>query len=193
VGCDKMYTLFIDTHSELIKIILFKDGKILTDKEKKSSMQHSVYTMPLIDEVLKENNINSNDLNEIIVVNGPGSFTGVRIGVTIAKTMAYLLNIPIKVINTLEMKAVMINDNSKIVVEEEKNGKYIAKYDQNNNLVGEYLYLKNSEFETYAKENKISYVDNINYETIYNYLEQKEAINPHAVNPLYIKVIEALK
>ena len=82
-----MYSLFIDTHNELIKIILFKDGKILTDKEKMSNMQHSVYTMPMIEEILKENNIESSNLNEIIVVNGPGSFTGVRIGVTIAKTM----------------------------------------------------------------------------------------------------------
>ena len=52
-----MYSLFIDTHNELIKIILFKDGKILTDKEKMSNMQHSVYTMPMIEEALKENNI----------------------------------------------------------------------------------------------------------------------------------------
>ena len=40
-----MYTLFIDTHNELIKIILFKDGKIITNLEKESKMQHSVYTM----------------------------------------------------------------------------------------------------------------------------------------------------
>ena len=182
-----MYSLFIDTHNEVIKIILFKDGKILEDKEKMSSMQHSVYTMPMIDEILKNNNITTNELNEILVVNGPGSFTGVRIGVTIAKTLAYLLNIPIKAISTLEMKSLFVMGDRKVVVEDEKNGKYIGLFD--NDLVV-YKYLKNSEYEEYKKNNKVNIVDNIDYEKVYEYLKNKDSVNPHGVNPLYIKKIE---
>ncbi len=187
-----MYSLFIDTHNELIKIILFKDGKILTDKEKMSNMQHSVYTMPMIEETLKENNIESSNLNEIIVVNGPGSFTGVRIGVTIAKTMAYLLNIPIKSIDTLKMQALLINKDKKIVIENEKNGKYLGIFDKNNNVIQKYKYMKNSEFEEFIKDNVIDEVK-IDYEKLYEKLKDEQNINPHAVNPLYIKVIEVLK
>ena len=188
-----MNTLFIDTHNEIIKIILFKDGKILEFKEKESSMQHSVYTMPMIETVLKNNNLNSTDLNEIIVVNGPGSFTGVRIGVTIAKTMAYLLNIPIKIIDMLEMKAIFVNSDKKIIVEEEKNGKFIGVFDKDNKIIDDYFYLKNSEYEEYKNNNEISNVNDIAYEKVYEYLKTKESINPHAVNPLYIKKIEVQK
>lgn len=187
-----MYTLFIDTHNELIKIILFKSDKILDLKEKKSDMQHSVYTMPLINEILKNNKITINDIKEIIVVNGPGSFTGVRIGVTIAKTMAYLLNIPIKTIDTLEMQAILISKDKKIVVEEEKNGKYIGIFDKDNRKTEEYKYLKNSEYEEFFKNNKIDSV-NLDYEKVYVYLKNKNSISPHIVNPLYIKKIEVLK
>lgn len=188
-----MNTLFIDTHNKIIKIILLKDGKVVDLKEKESSMQHSVYTMPLIDEIVKNNNLDSNDLNEIIVVNGPGSFTGVRIGVTIAKTMAYLLNISIKVINTLEMKAIFVDSDKKIVVEEEKNGKFIGVFDKDNKIIGDYFYLKNSEYEEYKNNNKVTIVSDIDYEKVYEYLRNVANINPHAVNPLYIKKIEVMK
>ena len=185
-----MYSLFIDTHDEKIKIILFKDGKIITKKIESSSMKHSVITMPLIDETLKENNITANDLNEILVVNGPGSFTGVRIGVTIAKTFAYLLNIPIKSIDVLEEKSIFVNNDKKIVEETEKNGKYIGIFENDNK---EYKYLTNSEYTNFIKSNEISNVEDIDYEKVYEYLKNKENTNPHAVNPLYIKKIEVEK
>lgn len=188
-----MYTLFIDTHNEFIKIILFRNGKILENKENNSSMQHSVCAMPMIEEILKNNNITSSDLNEIIVVNGPGSFTGVRIAVTIAKTFSYLLDIPIKVINTLEMKAIFVNSNKKIVIEDEKNGKYIGMFDQENKLIEDYKYLKNSEYEEFQKDNNITKVDNIDYEKVYEYLKNKDSLNPHGVKPLYIKKIGVQK
>ena len=184
-----MYSLFIDTHDDIIKIILFKDGKIIENNVKESSMQHSVYTMPMIEETLKNNKITPNELNEIIVVNGPGSFTGVRIGVTIAKTMAYLLNISIKSIDMLEIKSLFVDDDKKIVIESEKNGKYIGIFDKNNILIEDYIYLKNSEYEEYKKNNKISEIDNKDYEKVYEYLRNKENVNPHGVNPIYIKKI----
>lgn len=185
-----MKTLFIDTHNEMITIILFENKKIINKLEKESCMQHSVYTMPMIEEILKKAKITPSDLNEIIVVNGPGSFTGVRIGVTIAKTMAYLLNIPIKSIDMLEAKACLIEEDNKIVIEDEKNGKYIGIFNKNTK---EYIYLKNSEFEDFKKKNKISIINELDYEKILNYLDSKNSINPHAINPLYIKKIEVLK
>ena len=184
-----MYSLFIDTHDEMIKIILFQDGKIEQKEIKSSSMKHSVITMPTIDEILNKNNIKATDLNEILVVNGPGSFTGVRIGVTIAKTFAYLLNIPIKVIDVLEMKSIFINKPNKIVIESEKNGKYIGIFNDDK----KYLYLTNSEYKEFEKNNEISLIEDIDYEKVYEYLKTKESINPHAVNPLYIKKIEVEK
>ena len=185
-----MYSLFIDTHDEEIKIILFRDGKILDKQFKNSSLKHSVMTMPIIDDILKNNNISSEDLGEILEVNGPGSFTGVRIGVTIAKTFAYLLNIPIKTIDVLEMKAIFVDDDKKIVVESEKNGKFVGIFENNQT---NYIYLKNSEYEDFKNNNIVSDIKDINYEQVYNYLKTKNSVNPHSVNPLYIKKIEVQK
>ena len=92
--------LFIDTHDELITIAL-KNNEELFVKTKVSEYAHSVYTMPMIEEIFKENNLNIKDLEKIIVVNGPGSFTGIRIGLSIAKTLAYALYISINTISSL--------------------------------------------------------------------------------------------
>ena len=96
-----MNTLFISTFDKLITIALLKNGKLIDKLELVSNKNHSEFVMNMINDILNNNNIDTSFLNEIIVVNGPGSFTGVRIGVIIAKTLAYTLNIPIKTITSL--------------------------------------------------------------------------------------------
>ena len=100
--------LFIDTHDELITVAL-KTKDNLYIKTKESECSHSIYTMPMIASLFDDNNLNIKDLEKIIVVNGPGSFTGIRIGLSIAKTISYALNIPIKTISSL--KAYLISSN----------------------------------------------------------------------------------
>lgn len=190
-----MYTLFISTFSELITIGLLKDGKEIDRLEQVSSRNHSVYTIPMIEELLDKNEIKTNYLNEIIVVNGPGSFTGVRIGVTIAKTLAYTLDITIKTITSLEAYAVSYtSDKNKLVAIPDLKGKYIGYFTKDNDLLSNYIYLNNKEYDKYIKDKKEYLIENdsFNLNDIYNYLKNKEEINPHLVNPIYIKGIDAL-
>ncbi len=190
-----MYTLFISTFNELITIGLLKDGKQIDIIEKKSNRNHSEFTVPMIETILKNNNINTNYLNDIIVVNGPGSFTGVRIGVTIAKTLAYTLDISIKTITSLEAFAVSHDSkDNKLVNIADLKGKYIGYFNKNNEMLTNYIYLNNKEYEKYI-EDKSKYIikDNkLDLEKIYNYLKNKDNMNPHLVNPIYIKGIDAL-
>ena len=88
-----MITLFIDTSSSDVSIALVKDNEILSYINEELPNQHSIYTTSFLDEVLKSADLNPDDVDRIMVVNGPGSFTGIRIGVTIAKVYAYLLNL----------------------------------------------------------------------------------------------------
>ena len=78
-----MKTLFIDTHSEKVTMTII-DGEKLYTKEKVSNRSHSEIAIPTLQKLLDENEYSLKDMEQIIVVNGPGSFTGVRIGVTIA-------------------------------------------------------------------------------------------------------------
>ena len=190
-----MYTLFISTYDKLINISLLKDGKLKNALEEISKQNHSVLVMPMIDRILKDNKIKTNDLNEIIVVNGPGSFTGVRIGVVIAKTLSYTLNIPIKTITSLECILVSNKSNkNKLAIISDTKGKYVGYFNKENELLEEFKYLKSNEYEEYIIDKKEYIIDDNKFdvESIYNYLKDKESINPHLVNPIYIKGIDAL-
>lgn len=187
-----MKILFIDTHSSKVNLI------IKTDKEEfraelDSNRSHSEVVVPALDRLLKKSKIKLEEIDELIVVNGPGSFTGVRIGVTIAKTIAVSLNIPIKTITSLEMFGVSSNEQSGRVIVEDSKGVYSARI--LNNKYDDFKYQKKSEFEESVKlENiKVLKSDIIDIDKIIKYLENKECVNPHLVNPIYIKEIDALK
>lgn len=193
-----MYSLYIDTHDAEIVIALYKNGKYLDSKIKQSTRNHSDYTMPLLKELLDDNNITVKELNEILVVNGPGSFTGVRIGVTIAKTLAYTLNIPIKTITSLQMYSCGVKDiETKLVIIRDVKGVFYGLFNQNNDQIGELEYKSNQEFEEFVEENNyqqnIIEEKNLDFEAIYNKFNDIETTLPHKANPIYIKVIEALK
>lgn len=191
-----MYTLFISTYDKIITIALLKDGEVLEVSKKESSRNHSVYSVNMIDRLLKNNNIDTHYLNEIIVVNGPGSFTGVRIGVTIAKTLAYTLNIPIKTITSLEAISLGVDNDldKKIVTIKDLKGAFVGYFDKNNEIITNYMYMNKDSYNDFIndKEKYIVESDEMNISKIYNYMKSKEPVNPHLVNPIYIKGIDAL-
>ena len=178
--------LFIDTHLNDVIIILHKDNEIVKIKKLENQRENSKIIMTLIKEVLNEKKPES-----IIVVNGPGSFTGVRLGVTIAKTLAYTLNIPIRTITSLECMALSTTD--KIVAFSDKNGYYIGIFDEEHKLVGNYEYLSNKEYEEYTKKYKVVNDIELDYLKIIEFALQKKEINPHKVNPIYVKKLDVEK
>jgi tRNA threonylcarbamoyl adenosine modification protein YeaZ len=188
-----MYSLYIDTHYTEVCIVLFKDGKVLDKEIVRSTMKHSVVTMPSIQKVIERNNLVIKDVGEIIVVNGPGSFTGTRIAVTIGKTMAFLLNVPIKQVDSLMVKYVSLDTkDDKYVVIEDKNGAYVGHF-KDSKALEEYKYVPNSEYKEFKKNNEVIDELEINYDLVYKYLEDIKPLNAHEVKPLYIKGIDALK
>ena len=98
-----MKILYIDTSSETLLISLDTE-KTFDCIKLENIKEHSIYAVEKVREILDKNNIEAKDLDKIVVVNGPGSFTGLRIGVTIAKTMAFVLNKNISVASSLKNK-----------------------------------------------------------------------------------------
>jgi tRNA threonylcarbamoyladenosine biosynthesis protein TsaB len=100
-----MKVLAIDTSNFVMGIALVEDqivkGELITNLKK----NHSVRVMPAIQSLLAECEVAPKELDFIVVAKGPGSYTGVRIGVTIAKTLAWTLQIPIVGVSSLEVLA----------------------------------------------------------------------------------------
>lgn len=100
-----MIGLAIDTSTNVMGVALANGQKVIAELITNEKKNHSVRLMPAIEHLLHEVDLTVKDLNTIIVAKGPGSYTGVRIGVTVAKTLAWTLNIPIVGVSSLEMLA----------------------------------------------------------------------------------------
>ena len=143
----------------------------------------------MIESLFKDNNLNVKDLKKIIVVNGPGSFTGIRIGLSIAKTMAYALNIDINTISSLTAYLISNNNGEKrrAVIEDNK-GYYISVFDENDNNIVPEFYSENDEYSEYKTvESKLD------VNKIIDYCKDMKSENPHFVNANYVKKIEVEK
>lgn len=94
--------LQIESSGGVCSVALARDEKITSIRENNDGRSHAVMLAVFVEEVLKEASVLPQGLNAIAVSKGPGSYTGLRIGVSLAKGMAYALNIPLLGINTLE-------------------------------------------------------------------------------------------
>ena len=95
-----MKSLYIDTSNRALSVAV-SDDVLLAEININVKRTHSETLMPVINEVLKLANVDKSELERIIVANGPGSYTGLRIGVTVAKTLAFSLDIPIYTVSSL--------------------------------------------------------------------------------------------
>ena len=187
-----MISLLIDTHDKEVNIVLYKDHKLMYIFSETYNNQ-SKELLPNIAKVLNDNSQSINDIDEIIVINGPGSFTGIRIGVTIAKTIAYSLGIPIWSISSLLLKTIgnLESGDYSVVIPDNK-GFFVGEFDSNNHQKGNYFYLSKKEFSAYSDNNKV--VDNkkIKWELLFenDNLTKEDCYN---IKPIYIKKIEVEK
>ena len=94
--------LQIETATQTCSVALAKDGLVLDCIERTERNIHASVITIFIDELMKKNNCQFSDLSAITISMGPGSYTGLRIGVSTAKGLCYALDIPLIAINTLE-------------------------------------------------------------------------------------------
>jgi len=97
--------LGIDTSNSPLAIALVKDDTVLIEETQNLKINHSLTAMPAVEELMKKAKIAPGDLTQIVVAEGPGSYTGVRIGLTIAKTLAWSLKIPLTTVSSLKVLA----------------------------------------------------------------------------------------
>ncbi len=98
-------TLIIDTATKYIYLSLVIDGKELTSVYEEGVNNHSVTIIPYLEQILSKANLGLKDIDRVIIGIGPGSYTGVRIGVTVAKMIGYLNNIKVYSVSSLALMA----------------------------------------------------------------------------------------
>ena len=200
-----MISLFFDTSSKNLTVYLVKDNNILYEKELETTNDHSKYLVPFIDEALKTNNIEPKDVNKVYVVNGPGSFTGTRIGVTVGKTFCYSNNI--NVIPVSSLKQYIFSESNKdyyvSIIKDKGNRVYYGIYDKDYNdiVTDKYNYIDVFKEDISKLSGNIVYISNEDIEGIevngpkldiiklIDYYKNDE-INPHFLKPNYLKKIE---
>ncbi len=193
-----MISLFLDTSSKKLVVILVKDNEILSKKELESINDHASHLVPFIDEILKENNMTTKDIDKIFVVNGPGSFTGTRIGVTVGKTLAYSNNINVIPVSSLKQYIFSKEgyDYYVSIINDKNNRLYYGIYDKDYNDI---IIDKYSTKEVYDKDiSKLSgntiIIDDNNQDLdilkLIDYYKDKD-INAHELKPNYLKKIDA--
>ncbi|MFM9987811.1 tRNA (adenosine(37)-N6)-threonylcarbamoyltransferase complex dimerization subunit type 1 TsaB [Flavobacterium sp.] len=101
-----IYILNIETATRNCSVALSQNGNVIACKEiAEAGYSHAEKLHIFIDEILKENRLVFKDLSAIAISQGPGSYTGLRIGVSAAKGLCYSLDIPLIAIDTLEILA----------------------------------------------------------------------------------------
>lgn len=121
--------LWIDTATDHLFLALVIDGDVVGLKSEEGKQNHSVRIVPLIQELLSKHQISLKDVSEVVVGIGPGSYTGVRIGVSIAKMIGYLNSIPVKEISTLALIASSCEETNVVAcVDARRNRGFLGHY-----------------------------------------------------------------
>ena len=200
-----MKYLFIDTCSNCLIISTIINNKIdyfFIDKNNND-------TSSKVMKVLKEAVADINTVDKIFVVNGPGSFTGIRVGLTIAKTFAWGLNKKISTLSSLDAMAISCKEDYDYfipVIDARRGYVYSGIYDKDNNIVlknqyislevlkatldnlpGSYVFVTNDDIDGISPITKYD----PDFVAIVQKFKDNEEINPHGIDALYLKLTEA--
>ena len=95
-----MNILYIETATDVCSVALSKGDQIVGLKEEAGGNNHAKNLLPFVDEVLKQAEISMSEINGVAVSIGPGSYTGLRIGVSTAKGIASTAGVPVMAVST---------------------------------------------------------------------------------------------
>jgi len=169
--------LNIETSTEVCSVNISINGKLLSEKESLEGLNHSELLTVFIDELFRENNLEMKAIDAVAVAKGPGSYTGLRIGVSVAKGLCYALDKPLIAISTIDAMGIFTSQNPEkfgLRTEEKKNLLFCPMIDARRmevytalyNLKGEQLepvsakIIDENSFSERLKKSKISFFGN---------------------------------
>lgn len=123
-----MYSILIDTADKYLSVGLSKDNTIVDSISYECWQRQSEFLISELDKLMKRNNVTRNDIGAVVASKGPGSYTGIRIALTVAKVLAFALSIPLYLASSLEVLK-DFNAPSICVVNARSKRSYVAVYD----------------------------------------------------------------
>jgi len=130
-----MNSLYLDTSTKYLCIGIAKDYKLIYKIQQEAIKKQSELTIPFLKKALDEVHLTLKDIDEVVVTIGPGSFTGIRIGMCIAKVIASVEKIPLKAISSLNAYATL--GKKMVVLDAKAQRVYLGIYDNNQKVIDE--------------------------------------------------------
>lgn len=159
------YILQIETSTTNCSVALSKNGETIALKEVSDGYSHAENLHVFIKEILEKNKLTYSDLHAIAVSKGPGSYTGLRIGVSAAKGLCYALEIPLLALETLEVLACQLHINQGFIVpmiDARRMEAYTKVFDYKHESCREIRaeILVSTSFSEYLLKNKVFFIGN---------------------------------
>ena len=198
-----MISLLIDTSTSNLTVSIIKKQEIIYKYQESILSDMASKILPIIDNGLKEQKLKLEDIDKIFIVNGPGSFTGIRVGVTVAKTIAWALKKDIIPLSSLELIATTNTSKKYIIpmIDARRNNVFAGIYDNNLNCIKKDKLISIDEISKLNIDYEYVSYDaikldgvikpNIDVLKIINKHIDDIGINPHNLNPNYLKLTEA--
>ena len=206
-----MINLFIDTSRKELSVALTSNESLIDKVNVESHSKHSNYLMNTLNDMFNNNSMNIYDVDNVVVTNGPGSFTGIRVGVTVAKTLAWTLSKKLYELSTLDALKNHVDDDvvisvffdKKISNEDVDIKDYMNIDDEKLSINNKSITIVSYEENEFVKElfdklsinnkTKVVVINDYDYVKLINYALSKEPVNVHNSAPIYLKRIDAEK
>ena len=192
-----MYTILLDSSNTNLSVGLARDNLLLENISYEAWQQQSEYMIPELNKLLEKYEVKNDEISSVMVAKGPGSYTGVRIAITIAKTIAVALGCKLYAVSSLRVQK--DGKNPSICLINARSGRsYIGVYEgyeilledqiMNNDEVLKYI----ADHPTYSVCGDVKYLGLEAKETnnVLEMLSLKEAledVNPLSLKPVYMK------
>lgn len=211
-----MKLLHIDTSNQPLSVSITDGNIVLAEFNSGMKINHSITMMSQIEALLKYTDLAMNDIEGIVVAKGPGSYTGLRIGVTAAKTLAYTLNLPLYAVSSLAAIAATVRMHEFLlipVVDARRNHVYAGTYRYkgvNLEQIEQDAYISIEELNQKLRDQHLPYLfigadaeklsstlKGPTYYCIPRSAEMRRLINddylvdPHTFEPTYLRISEA--
>lgn len=192
-----MITIILDSSNTNLSVGIARDNLLLEYISYEAWQRQSEYMIPELDKLLSKYNVSRDEIKEVMVAKGPGSYTGVRIAITIAKTIATALDAKLYAVSSLRVQKACKNP-SICLINARSGRSYIGVYEDDKVLLDDQI-MKNEDVLNYIKEHpNYSVCGDVKYlglegvisNNIQEMLSLKnvlEPVNPLSLKPFYMK------